>query len=100
MVHHGELLPLRFLEGEQVFKGDGDLEAVFRKHSLTGLIFVDSEKVQVACLVLGKVIQIVVLPWPDSLSQLVGQLNPLWESLFSDGKGLISEGIYELYSQK
>ena len=68
MVHHGKFLPLRFLEGKQVFKGDRDLEAVFREHSLAGLIFVDSEKVQVASLVLGKVIQIVVLPWPHSLS--------------------------------
>ena len=56
MVHHGKFLPLRFLEGKQVFKGDGDLEAVFREHSLAGLIFVDREKVQVASLVLGKVI--------------------------------------------
>ena len=86
-------MPLRFLEGKQVFKGDGDLEAVFGKHSLAGLIFVDSEKVQVASLVLGKEIQIVVLPWPDSLSQLIGQLNPLWEGLLSNGKGLITEGV-------
>jgi hypothetical protein len=56
--------------------------------------------VQVPILVLGKVIHIVILPWPYSLGQLIRQLNPLREGLFSDRKGLITIGVYELYSKK